>query len=129
MDRRAFVTSGLGLGAATLLAGCLGDDDTDDEMIGNNHREIDISEHFAREREVLSHGVLELDIRNTSDQPRSLRVTLQMRDIDGNDVGSEYTEEDGPIEPEEVASVRFELDEEHLELVGYKLVIEDPEES
>lgn len=127
MDRRSFLLSAGGLCSVAAVAGCLSrDEGGEDDPVGRQYREVEIpSEMFTLDREFLSEeeGVFHIEVTNRSEQPRSIEIRLQIRDGDGNPVGSEYVKQHGPIEPQNTASIEFELDADDTGLVGYKIVI------
>lgn len=136
MDRRTFV-SGLCCALAGGVAGCSGTEEEDDPENGpGDHREVSIqAENLTREADnrIVENGEVSiiLKLKNVGTEPEYADVTLQMRDRDGNDLGSTYTRRHGPIAPEETAEIRIDVEEAEDEIGGYELVVRrgDPPES
>lgn len=131
MDRRRAITLVGGVMLSTVLAGCLGSDEeeTDDEEIngGETYREVETSEHLVVDRDSLQTedgtAYVSVEIRNTAETAKYATVRLQMRDTDGESIGSEYSQTDGPIEPEAQTQFRFDIDETPEQVGGYRIDI------
>lgn len=131
MDRRTFVASGL-CGLAGTLAGCLGTDDEDDPDDGpsapGDHRDVEVeADNLTREADnrIVENGQVSviLKVKNVGTEPEYADVSLQMRDREGADLGSVYTRQHGPIEPDDIAELRFDVEETEDQIGGYRLVV------
>ncbi|MXR50168.1 hypothetical protein GRX03_00900 [Halovenus sp. WSH3] len=135
MDRRTFV-SGLCCAFAGGVAGCLGSDDEetpdDGPSASGDHREVRIrADNLTRQADnrIVENGQVSIILRlkNIGTEPEYADISLQMRDREGNDLGSEYTRQHGPIAPDEIAEIRFNVDEAESEIGGYELVVREGE--
>lgn len=140
MNRRTFVISGIccGLGG---VAGCLDAEETEDNpedgpSADGDHREFRMeAENFTRQADnrIVENGQVSiiLEVKNIGSTEEYADVSLQMRDRDGNPIGSVYTEQHGPVEPGAIAEIRFDVEEAESEIGGYELVVRDgqPQES
>lgn len=131
MDRRTFIASGL-CGVAGALAGCLGTDDEDDPEDGpsasGDHRDVAVeAENLTREADnrIVENGQVSviLKVKNVGTEPEYADVSLQMRDREGADLGSVYTRQYGPIAPDDIAELRFDVEEAEDQIGGYRLVV------
>lgn len=131
MDRRTFVSSGL-CGMAAGLAGCSGgneDDSSEDEpSVSGDHRDVQIeADNLTRKADnrIVENGQvsIDLELKNVAAEPEYADVTLQMRDREGTDLGSPYTRHHGPIEPDAIAELQFDIEENEDEIGGYSLVV------
>ena len=131
MDRRTFVASGL-CGVAGMLAGCLGTDEENDPEDGpsasGDHRNVEIeADNLTREADnrIVENGQVSvvLKVKNVGTEPEYADVSLQMRDREGADLGSVYTRQYGPISPDDIAEVRFHVEEAEDHIGGYRLVV------
>ncbi|MFT4947753.1 MAG: hypothetical protein ACI8TL_002002 [Natronomonas sp.] len=133
MNRRTFVIAGL-CGVTGGLAGCLGADDEDSPedgpSVSGDHREVQIeADNLTRQADnrIVENGQVSiiLELKNVGTEPAYADVSLQMRDQDGNDLGTPYTRQHGPIDPEEIAELRFDVEEAEGRIGGYRLVVRD----
>ena len=139
MDRRTFVISGLCCGVGA-VPGCMETDENDDSEDGpsasGDHRDVRIeADNLTRQADnrIVENGRVSiiLELKNVGTESAYANVSLQMRDREGDDLGSPYTREHGPIEPEAIAELRFDVDEAEENIGGYELVVrsgEPPEE-
>ncbi len=136
MERRTFILGGI-CGAVTGgLAGCMDAEETDtpgdDPSATGDHREVNIeADNLTREADnrIVENGQVSiiLELRNIGTEPAHAAVTLQMRDREGNALGTPYTRQHGPIAPEESAELRFDVEEAEDEIGGYELVVREGE--
>ena len=137
MDRRTFVISGLA-GASVAVAGCLGSDEDstpeDGPSASGDHRAVQVmADNLTRQadKRIVENGEVSviLKVKNVGTEPEYADVSLQMRDRDGDAIGSAYTRQHGPIPPEEIAELRFDVDESEEQIGGYELVVRAGEPS
>lgn len=135
MHRRRFVTGAVA-GTVGVVAGCMGaeeDDTTEDEPSETgDHREVRVeADDLTREADnrVVENGqvAIILQLRNIGTAPTYADVSLQMRDRNGEPLGSPYTRQNGPIDPDESVELRFEVEESDDEIGGYELVVRETE--
>ena len=136
MDRRRFIIRGICGAALGTAAGCMDAEESDNPDDGpsatGDHREVRVeADALTREadNQIVENGAVSiiLELRNISTEPAYAAVTLQMRDREGNPLGSEYTRQHGPIAPEESAELRFDVEEAEDEIGGYELVVTEGE--
>jgi len=135
MERRRFV--GGVCGVVTGIAGCMDaeepDNPDDEPSTTGDHREVRVeADNLTREadNQIVENGQVSiiLELRNIGTEPTYADVTLQMRDGEGNALGSPYTRQHGPIAPEESAELRFDVEEAEDQIGGYKLVVGEGEQ-
>lgn len=133
MNRRRFIVGGVS-GVTGAVAGCMDaeEQDTPEDSSSDtgDHREVRVeADNLTREADnrIVENGQVSivLQLRNIGTEPEYADVMLQMRDQDGEDLGSPYTRQHGPIDPEESAELRFDVAESDGELGGYELVVRE----